>query len=48
MIGAGMLLRLTGGESRRAHFGMALVGFGLFFIGIDVLKDAFDGSRRFD
>ncbi len=43
MIGLGMLLRLTGGESRRAPIGMALVGFGLFFIGIDVLKDAFDG-----
>ncbi len=43
MIGAGMLLRLTGGEARRAHFGVALAGFGLFFIGIDVLKDAFDG-----
>ena len=43
MIGVGMLLRLTGGENRRAHFGMALAGFGLFFIGVDVLKDAFDG-----
>lgn len=43
MIGLGMLLRLTGGESKRAPIGLALVGFGLFFIGIDVLKDAFDG-----
>jgi phosphate:Na+ symporter len=43
MIGAGMLLRLTGAETRRAHFGLALAGFGLFFIGIDILKDAFDG-----
>jgi phosphate:Na+ symporter len=43
MIGIGMLLRLTGGETRRVHFGLALAGFGLFFIGIDVLKDAFDG-----
>lgn len=42
MIGLGMLLRLGGGESRRASVGVALVGFGLFFIGIDVLKDAFD------
>lgn len=42
IIGIGMLLRLTGGESKRAHIGLALVGFGLFFIGIDVLKDAFD------
>ena len=29
MIGIGMLLRLTGGESRRAAIGMALAGFGL-------------------
>ncbi|MEH6550606.1 MAG: Na/Pi cotransporter family protein [Pseudomonadales bacterium] len=43
LIGIGMLLRLTGGESKRAPFGLTLVGFGLFFIGIDVLKDAFDG-----
>jgi len=43
MIGIGMLLRLTGGDSRRAPVGMALAGFGLFFIGIDVLKDAFEG-----
>ncbi len=43
MIGLGMLLRLTGGDSRRAPLGIALVGFGLFFIGIDVLKDAFEG-----
>ncbi len=43
LIGIGMLLRLTGGDSRRAPLGLALVGFGLFFIGIDVLKDAFEG-----
>jgi phosphate:Na+ symporter len=43
MIGIGMLLHLTGGESRRAPVGLALAGFGLFFIGIDVLRDAFEG-----
>lgn len=43
LIGIGMLLRLTGGESKRAHFGYALAGFGLFFIGIDVLREAFEG-----
>lgn len=43
MIGVGMLIRLTGGENKRASLGLALVGFGLFFIGIDVLKDAFGG-----
>ncbi|MCI5107923.1 MAG: Na/Pi symporter [Pseudomonadales bacterium] len=43
MIGLGMLLRLSGGQSRRAAIGTALVGFGLFFIGIQILKDAFEG-----
>jgi phosphate:Na+ symporter len=43
LIGIGMILKLTGGDGRRAHFGLALAGFGLFFIGIDVLKDAFEG-----
>jgi len=43
MVGVGMLLRLTGGDSRRAPLGLAIAGFGLFFIGIDVLKDAFEG-----
>ncbi len=43
MIGIGMLLHLTGGESKRAPVGLALAGFGLFFIGIDVLRDAFEG-----
>ncbi|MFV2004345.1 MAG: Na/Pi cotransporter family protein [Gammaproteobacteria bacterium] len=43
LIGLGMLLRITGGDSRRAHIGLALAGFGLFFTGIDVLKEAFEG-----
>lgn len=43
LIGIGMLLRLTGSRKRRGALGWALVGFGLFFIGIDVLKDAFEG-----
>ena len=43
ILGIGMLLRLTGGDSRRASLGIALAGFGLFFLGIDVLKDAFEG-----
>ena len=43
MIGIGMVLRLLGGNSARGALGMALTGFGLFFIGIDVLKDAFEG-----
>ena len=43
MIGMGMLLRLTRRHGRLGSAGMALVGFGLFFIGVDVLKSAFDG-----
>jgi phosphate:Na+ symporter len=43
LIGIGVLLQLTDGKSRRAPLGMALAGFGLFFLGIDVLKDAFEG-----
>lgn len=42
LVGLGMLLRLTGTRSRRGAFGQALVGFGLFFLGIGVLKEAFD------
>lgn len=43
LIGIGMVLRITGGDTRRAPLGIALAGFGLFFIGIDVLKEAFTG-----
>lgn len=42
LIGIGALLKLSGGDSRRASFGMALVGFGLLFLGIGVLKDSFE------
>lgn len=43
MIGIGMLLKLTNKKGTLASFGLALVGFGLFFVGIDVLKHAFEG-----
>lgn len=43
LIGAGMVLRVSGGNSRRAHFGSALAGFGIFFIGLDFLRASFDG-----
>ena len=43
LIGVGMLLRLSGGGSRRSATGMALAGFGLFFVGIDFLRLAFAG-----
>lgn len=41
LIGIGMLLRISGGDTRRAAIGMALSGFGLFFVGIDFLRQAF-------
>lgn len=41
LIGVGMFLRLVGGTSRRGALGEALTGFGLFFLGIAILKDAF-------
>lgn len=44
MIGIGMLIRLfRKSEGRLSSFALALVGFGLFFVGIDTLKNAFEG-----
>ncbi len=43
LIGLGMVLRLTGGQNGRAHLGLALAGFGVLFLGIDVLRNAFSG-----
>lgn len=42
-IGIGMALKLTGQNSRRAATGLSLVGFGLLFLGIELLKDGFSG-----
>lgn len=42
IIGAGMLLKLSGSKYRFGSVGVALVGFGLFFVGVDVLKTAFE------
>jgi phosphate:Na+ symporter len=42
LIGIGMLMRFTKQEGRLASLGLAIVGFGLFFVGIDVLKTAFE------
>lgn len=44
-IALGMLLRVSGG-TRRAALGEALAGFGIFFMGIDVLKDTFAGLEQ--
>jgi len=41
LVAAGMLIRLTGNSTRRMAIGQALVGFGLFFLGISVMKDGF-------
>ncbi|MEQ8728974.1 MAG: Na/Pi symporter [Sandaracinaceae bacterium] len=43
MIGVGMLLGLGNRGRRRAALGEALAGFGLFFLGLGILKAAFDG-----
>jgi phosphate:Na+ symporter len=43
MIGIGMAMRLVGAANRIGALGEAIAGFGLFFIGIDVLREAFQG-----
>lgn len=41
VIGLGMLARLLQPESRLAHVGFALAGFGVLFLGLGLLRDAF-------
>lgn len=43
-IGIGMGLWVAFGTRHRGALGQALVGFGIFFLGIDVLKDTFAGT----
>lgn len=43
LIGAGVLLRLTGEGKRRGAIGTALAGFGLLFLGIAMLQESFTG-----
>jgi phosphate:Na+ symporter len=43
LIGLGVLLRVSGAGKRRGALGEALAGFGIFFIGIDILREAFAG-----
>lgn len=43
LIGLGMLLRLSGEGKRRDAFGAALAGFGVLFLGIELLKETFSG-----
>ena len=48
-VAIGMLLRVTGRGKRRAYLGDALTGFGIFFLGLDVLKTSFgDFGGGFD
>ncbi len=42
LIGLGALLKMTGNHSRRNSAGLALVGFGLLFLGINFLKTTFE------
>jgi phosphate:Na+ symporter len=47
-VGVGALMRLLG-RGRSAHWGMALAGFGLIFVGIDLLQAGMEGvAERFD
>lgn len=41
LIGLGALLRLTGANTKRKHIGDALTGFGIFFLGIEILQSTF-------
>jgi phosphate:Na+ symporter len=41
LIGIGVGLHFTGAHTRRGALGEAFTGFGLFFLGVDVLKNAF-------
>ncbi len=41
LIGIGMLLQLTGAGLRRGALGTALAGFGVLFLGIDMLRETF-------
>jgi phosphate:Na+ symporter len=42
-IGLGMMLRLANGKNKQGAMGEVLAGFGIFFLGIDVLKTGFEG-----
>jgi len=44
LIGIGMALRLTGSGQRRGALGTAIAGFGVLFLGIDLLREAFAGA----
>ncbi len=43
LVGLGMLLRLGRSHSRQGAIGEALAGFGIFFVGIDLMRSTFAG-----
>lgn len=43
LIGIGMIMRMIGNKSKLTAVGQTVLGFGLFFLGISVLKEAFMG-----
>lgn len=43
LVGIGAVMKIVGKDNRLAHLGTALAGFGLFFIGLDFMRDSFDG-----
>jgi len=45
LIGFGMFLRLGKGSDRYGALGETLAGFGVFFLGIDLLRTTFTGTR---
>jgi len=45
-IGVGMFLKLLSNHERRAAYGLALTGFGVLFLGIDILKSTFAGLEQ--
>jgi phosphate:Na+ symporter len=44
LLGVGMALRLTAPVGRRGALGLAMAGFGLLFVGIDVLRETFQAQ----
>ncbi len=46
LVGLGMVANLAGHNPRIKQLGVALAGFGIFFIGLDFLKNAFTGLEQ--
>ena len=46
-IGIGMAMHMAGGKSRWGAGGLALAGFGVFFLGIHLLQNAFTGVSAY-